>query len=72
MGIVCNHPDGSPEKILVESSYHRIPKVAKMTLLHEMVHVHLYVLGRGRVEHGPVFDACMLTLAGKGAFRNLW
>ena len=41
---------------------------AEGTLLHEMVHLE----GKGRDNHGKVFDKRMLRIAKLGAFHHVW
>lgn len=45
----------------------------QLVLLHEMVHLDLYLKGsEGKEVHGPEFNAEMLRLAKVGALNGLW
>jgi len=54
--------------IRIDPIYRTSLRVAKMTLLHEMVHVKLWP----HVSHGARFQREMMRLAQSGAFRRLW
>ena len=47
------------------------PSFWKLTLLHEMCHLHLWN-EHPKHNHGKVFDREMQRLALAGAFHNLW
>jgi hypothetical protein len=55
-------------EIRIAKETRRFPNIAKMTLLHELVHASL----PPTVQHGPRFESEMLRLARAGAFRGLW
>ncbi len=60
---------GDTFTIYIDPSPNKSPRVAAMTLFHEMVHIKLY--GKD-FNHGPAFQAEMQRLADAGAFRDLW
>jgi SprT-like family len=45
-------------------------RVAEFTLYHEMCHID--TLGKDLDIHGPKFQSCMLDLASRGLFHDLW
>ena len=50
-------------------------KYVRMSMLHEMCHIHLWVLGEPRrvySAHGNKFNSEMERLAKEHAFRGLW
>lgn len=67
---------GGGVAILIDARLSAMPSVAKMTLIHEMVHAFLdrwREVGRGRDSpHGRRFNAKMRELAEAGAFDRLW
>src|SRR5690348_14172497 len=44
------------------------PEIARLTVLHEMAHIHLYPY----MKHGKKFQDEMIRLAVRGAFKGLW
>ncbi len=54
--------------IYIDKLLRRWNSTARLTLLHEMVHVSLPF----RIEHGPVFERGMRRLARLKAFTGLW
>jgi hypothetical protein len=54
--------------IRINPRYQVCSGIARLTLLHEMVHVELWPY----VTHGPKFEARMRKLAAAGAMRGLW
>lgn len=60
--------------IIIAIELKRLQRVAKITLLHEMVHVLLDARGLSTesLNHGPRFQREMLRLAKCGAFNKLW
>ncbi len=66
-----NHP-----VIRIAYSIRNRPTQIRCTLLHEMVHIKLWVqgvgMGREMDWHGPEFDSEMLKLARQGAFHGIW
>lgn len=82
MGRTNRRADGS-FIIQVDPKLHAVLKQAQMTLLHEMCHeknlLNINVIaGTTKVEsegldsHAYAFDSCMLDIAKKGAFKDLW
>lgn len=57
----------NPPLIVLNSAMRYWPKVAELTLLHEMVHI-----ATGDHTHGRKFQQLMLKLARRGALANLW
>jgi len=63
--------------ITIDKYSNPIEKQAEMTLAHEMCHVKLkgtQSLTTDGVldDHGEAFQSCMLNLAKRGAFKDLW
>lgn len=54
--------------IRIDPIFRTAERVAKMTLLHEMVHVKLWP----QTSHGARFQREVMRLAAVGAFRGLW
>ena len=54
--------------IRINPRYSLCTRSARLTLLHEMVHVELWPYA----AHGPRFEARMQALAAAGAMRGLW
>jgi hypothetical protein len=53
--------------------YIKSQNTLKMTMLHEQCHIELFVEDIHTLDdHGPEWQACMLRLAEKGAFHDLW
>jgi hypothetical protein len=53
--------------------YIKSEKTLRLTLLHEQCHIELFVEDVHTLDdHGPEWQACMLRLAEKGAFHDLW
>jgi len=81
MGRIDERGNGSM-LITIDPRYHMTLKQADMSLLHEMCHektglrinisVGLTQEEEGFDGHGPVFQNCMIDLAKKGAFKDLW
>ena len=59
---------GKKPQIFLNPLFKRWPCITHLTLLHEMVHVSLPL----RIDHGKRFQAEMLRLAKKGAFKGKW
>jgi hypothetical protein len=57
-----------PEMILIDKTLRRWNITARLTLLHEMVHVKLPY----KIVHGKMFEKEMRRLARLGAFTGLW
>lgn len=55
--------------ISINAKHKKLPKVWKMTLLHEMAHA---ATDTERSEHGPRWRKEMRRLARLGAFDRLW
>jgi len=68
-------PTGETFLIVLVSRYHPSGNEARVTLLHEMVHVKLMSLhvhsGLDETGHGPRFDEEIRALAAKGAFDGI-
>ena len=60
--------------ILIDIHSHPLEKEAEFTEIHEMCHLenHIRYLGEGVDGHGPNFQSCMLRVAQKGAFKDIW
>ena len=56
--------------IRIDRASNPVWRQARLTELHEECHVYQWETEAG--GHGPKFDACMLMLAEKGAFKDLW
>jgi hypothetical protein len=56
------------KKITLDPKYALDSRQARMTLLHEMVHVEIDPVA----GHGKLFQEGMIRLALAGAFRRLW
>jgi hypothetical protein len=54
--------------IRIDKKWENHPDIAKLTLIHEMVHAYLWPYE----NHGKPFQAEMLRLATLGAFKKLW
>lgn len=63
-------PCGKQTCIRLDPAYNAAPRVASMTLLHEMCHVE--TTGTELDQHGAHWQACMQRLAQAGAFSDLW
>jgi SprT-like family len=63
--------DGVATEIHLNPEYCAAPTIWSQTLLHEMVHVEQAHIPL-RYKHGPRFQARMLQLAKKGAFKYIW
>lgn len=61
---------GSYICIRIDPNYNKAPRVATMTLLHEMCHVD--TMGTELGPHGAMWQACMYRLAATGVFADLW
>jgi hypothetical protein len=59
-------------QITISTSWLPAPRSQFEALLHEMCHVSVEQHGGEFEEHGPKWQACMLRLAEKGAFRFAW
>lgn len=59
---------GEPPTIEISPACGVDSRLARMTLLHEMVHLSLYPYR----AHGPKFEAEMRRLAQAGAMKGLW
>lgn len=59
---------GEPPEIQLSPACGVDSRLARMTLLHEMVHLSLYPY----LAHGPRFEAEMQRLAIAGAMKGLW
>lgn len=46
--------------------------VCAWLLVHEMVHVELFMEDKRRIRHGPEFDRRMLRVVRAGALRGIW
>lgn len=64
--------DNSFYVIEISSELKRFPIVAELVLIHEMVHILMYVRKHNDVGHGPKFQKQMLRLARIGAMARLW
>jgi hypothetical protein len=77
MGATRKRDDGS-YLIIIDKSTNPILKTADFTLLHEMCHIKLngtseIAIGSKELDiHGPAFQTCMLDLATRGAFKDIW
>lgn len=77
MGVTDLYANGA-YVIRIDRKTNPIQKTADFTLLHEMCHVKIgmssdLTIGKqGLDTHGPLFQSCMLDLAGRGAFKDLW
>lgn len=61
--------------ILINAQLTPAPKEREWVLLHETCHVYVYINEKGTPEsdpHGQEWQSCMLNLAEKGAFKNIW
>lgn len=58
---------GETNIIRIYRGWGNFEDVARMTLLHEMAHIHI-----AHWRHGEPFQKEMLRLATLGAFRGLW
>ena len=59
--------------IALNPKYNFSTKIERENLLHEMCHIRIFVEHDEEFEdHGPKWQACMLELAKKGAFADLW
>ena len=58
--------------ILVNEQLTPAEREREWTVLHEACHVYTLQKGIDEVSHGPEWQACMLNLADKGAFRGIW
>ncbi|MGH7744615.1 MAG: SprT-like domain-containing protein [Candidatus Dormibacteria bacterium] len=59
--------------ITISSPWNPSPREQSFTLLHEMCHVKMAVENINEFNmHGPKWQECMLELANKGAFNQLW
>jgi hypothetical protein len=64
--------------IVIDQKTNPILKIADGTLVHEMCHVKLnsikdLAVGSNELDnHGPSFQACMLDIAAKGGFKDIW
>ena len=82
MGRTEQRPDGS-FVIMVDPKTHVYLQQARMTLFHEMCHeknlMNINVVAgstkkesEGLDGHSGAFDSCMLDIAKRGAFKDLW
>lgn len=60
--------DRDEEKIALATRDRKYDRVWRFTLLHECCHLAL----PAGAAHGPKFQALMLDLAQRGAFKDLW
>lgn len=59
--------------ILINTRLAPAPREREWVEVHEMCHLYVYEKGTPEsVSHGPEWQACMLKLAEKGAFRDIW
>lgn len=59
--------------ILINTWLTPAPKEREWVLLHETCHVYIYEKETPENDsHGPEWQTCMLNLAEKGAFKNIW
>lgn len=64
---------GSYFRIDFNPKYNNSPKVARMTLLHEMCHIRQFVESEREFDdHGIKWQTCMMNLAKQGAMSDLW
>ena len=83
-GIDCTNPEApiarcslEDKNIEIGTILRPLPKVTKMTLLHEMAHFSTDLAGakakdRNEGMHGEKWQMEMMRLSGLGAFRELW
>lgn len=65
-GLAECHPN--EERIItIDTMYAGAPRIAKLTLFHEMNHHYT-----GQWNHGAKFQLGMVRLAMIGAFKNIW
>lgn len=57
-------------RILLDRETNRVPRTAQWTLVHELCHIKV-PSGR-ELEHGPLFQQCMIDVAVRGGFRDIW
>jgi len=70
IGLTQHRPDGS-YTITIDPKENPARSEALLTLFHETCHIATWNSGFLDV-HGPPFQTCMLRLAEKGAFQDLW
>ena len=59
--------------IALNPKYNFSNKIERENLLHESCHVRIFIEHEEEFDdHGPKWQACMLELANKGAFKDLW
>jgi hypothetical protein len=60
--------------ISIDLKTNPVERAAEFTLGHEMCHQSDRISGinEGEDSHGPAFQACMLHLATRGVFKDLW
>lgn len=70
----CKEPYSTfqPQKIVISKKHKQSTWIWKLVLLHEMVHLDLFIRGIHDDEHGPEFNNEMLRLAKAGALDNIW
>lgn len=65
-------PEGGPYFIDIARELKKYPVIAEWVMLHEMIHILMYVRGINDVGHGPRFQKQMLKLAKAGALNKIW
>lgn len=68
---ICLEDDETKQvtfRVSINSTLKSNYESARLTLLHELVHVKLYPY----TKHGKKFNHAMIGLAVKGAFNDLW
>lgn len=60
--------------ISIDVEAHPTEKQAEMTLVHEMCHEwdHVHDINEGEDGHNSAHEDCMLSVAKKGGFHDLW
>lgn len=67
--VSLDYPPGHKiHQIHISPETHCSNRQLKLTLLHELVHLKLVPYS----QHGKRFEAEMLVLASKGAFKDIW
>ncbi len=70
---LCLHIDeGYRCTISIDGDTNPVPRVAEMTLIHEVCHVYVDTTAPEFNEHGDNFQSCMLERAKEGTLRDLW
>jgi hypothetical protein len=74
MGDVIMPTDGGPYYIHIDRKRHPLEKEAEITLIHEVCHQYdqIHKISEGLDSHGVGFQNCMLHVAQRGGFNDLW